>query len=353
MKKILIGLMVGAALMSQAGEMNKKVIIGYSAFTDNLKGYDILIHPFLYVKDNKVNPDRFMKDKSSDFVKNAHGNGALAFVSLNGDIKESTAPEKLEEYVAQVIEYVRKYDYDGVDVDWEYPRDKEQGKQWNNFIKLLREKIDAVGKEKGRRMYLSSAVFPRSWVWENCDPKVIRECLDYLNVMCYDYAMRTSSYHAPVHANPADPAKFSYAQLVDKMADKLQYPKDKIIIGVPFYGCYMFADNPIKPYTKVEPSSNWKQISYYDLKKKIETEGFSQEYEPNSFGVWSWSPDRKSLILYDSSESIYNKSIYYLTQGYGGIFCWCVNQENKLQEGQTPLTDALMKARKDFSIPKL
>ena len=91
-----------------------------------------------------------------------------------------------EKLVNNVVEFVKKYDFNGFDLDWEYPAqrggvpsDKE------NFVlllKALREKFDKEG------LILSAAVgASENSAKISYDIKGISKYLNFINLMTYDF----------------------------------------------------------------------------------------------------------------------------------------------------------------------
>ncbi len=306
-------------------------------------GYNIIYNSFLTSDAN----NEFTFQPNPGVVKYGHEQGKLVLISLGGGgfgmfVELTNTPEKSEAYADKVVKHVAEHDYDGIDVDWEHPTTPVHGAQWSALMKSLRVKLDALGKQKGRKMYLTTALPPGNWSYKHNDYAVMRDCLDYLNVMAYDLGWGTSNYHAPMYANPVDPQKVSTLSQLEFLEKEVKFPRSKTIIGLPFYGNYFEID---RPFVKVD-SKKWRQIWYREALQL--SEGFKREYDPKSGGVWSWSPDHKKLVIYDSPQSIYDKTREYLKLGYGGVFCWAVDRDI-LPDDSQPLTDAMMKAVKDFT----
>ncbi len=344
----MLGLMVNAA-----DAVPSPVIGGYYEVGGNVErypwskinpGYNILYNSFLISDAN----NNFTYVPDPGLVKHGHRQGKLVLISLAGGgcnisiLSElAKTPEKLAAYVDKVMKHVEEHDYDGVDSDWEHPRTPELGAQWSAMIKSFRVKLDALGKRKGRRMYLTTAL-SGVWTWQYNDYAVMRDCLDYFNFMAYDFAWGSSNYHSPMYANPADPAQDSIIDHLKALEEKAGFPRSKIIVGLPFYGNYFEVD---RPFVKVDPKK-WRQVWYRDALQL--SEGVKRGYDPNSAGVWAWAPDRTKLVIYDSPQSIYDKTREYLRLGYGGVFCWAVDRDI-LPDGSQPLNDAMMKSVSDFT----
>lgn len=110
-------------------------------------------------------------------------------------------------FVKQVSSFIRKYNFDGLDLDWEYPTQRK-GKPADreNFVLLtkeLREEFDEHG------LLLTSAIgASKKVIDEAYDVRQISRYLDYLHIMCYDYHGswdRRVGYNAPLTAPADDP----------------------------------------------------------------------------------------------------------------------------------------------------
>jgi len=106
-----------------------------------------------------------------------------------------------------VSSFIRKYDFDGLDLDWEYPTQRK-GKPADreNFVLLtkeLREEFDNHG------LLLTSAIgAAKKVIDEAYDVRQISRYLDYLHIMCYDYHGswdQRVGYNAPLSAPADDP----------------------------------------------------------------------------------------------------------------------------------------------------
>ena len=69
-------------------------------------------------------------------------------------------------FAASAVAFIRKYGFDGVDIDWEYPGGggletnvsrPEDKQNFTAFLSELRRQLDAAGQQDGRRYYLSIA----------------------------------------------------------------------------------------------------------------------------------------------------------------------------------------------------
>lgn len=115
-------------------------------------------------------------------------------------------PEQRRRFVKQVTTFIRKYNFDGLDLDWEYPTQRGGRPQdRENFVLLtkeLRDEFDNYG------LLLTSAIGAAKNVIDQAyDVRQISRYLDYLHIMCYDYHGswdKQVGYNAPLRAPEGD-----------------------------------------------------------------------------------------------------------------------------------------------------
>lgn len=170
-------------------------------------------------------------------TKKAHEHGAKVCISLGGwsyeDIpleatfREATnTPGKIAVLADEIVAMAEEFGFDGVDVDWEYPRTGDGSKeQYEAFISLLHDKL----KPKG--MLLTAAVLagidsknePIRSASEAQDRSSFDK-LDWINLMTYDC-------DGPRHAT------YDFAANSVKYWTEIRgFEPEKLNLGLPFYG---------------------------------------------------------------------------------------------------------------------
>ncbi|KAF4825138.1 Endochitinase 42 [Colletotrichum siamense] len=148
----------------------------------------------------------------------------------------AASAEARTRFAKAIHEFVDKYQFNGVDIDWEHPTDPTMG---SNYIALL----EAVRAEMPAGRYqLTSALPPAQWTLRNFDAKRAAAVLDYMNLMCYDLTgpwASVSGNHAQLFASSTLASKDPELRLA--CSDGVEYltangfPSRKIVMGIPVY----------------------------------------------------------------------------------------------------------------------
>ncbi|HIF9337457.1 TPA: chitinase C-terminal domain-containing protein [Photobacterium damselae] len=109
----------------------------------------------------------------------------------------------IEKFAASAVEMMRKYKFDGLDIDYEYPTsmagagnpyDKEfmeprRPYLWASYqelMKVLREKLDAASAQDGIHYMLTIAAPSSGYLLRGMETFDVTQYLDYVNIMSYD-----------------------------------------------------------------------------------------------------------------------------------------------------------------------
>nr|CAD7394102.1 unnamed protein product [Timema cristinae] len=155
-------------------------------------------------------------------------------------VNSATARRK---FVLQVVQFLDKYGFDGLDLDWEYPKcwqvdcDKGPDSDKASFAALVRELRQAFNP---RGLLLSSAVSPSKTVIDaGYDVKTLGENLDWVAVMTYDFHGqwdKKTGHVAPLYFHEDDDFFFFNANYSINYWISEGVPRRKIVMGMPLYG---------------------------------------------------------------------------------------------------------------------
>lgn len=149
--------------------------------------------------------------KFTSFVKKHNGVKALLSIggASEGSKKFSTVVSDSRvrnRFVKNVVAFLEKYHFDGVDIDWEYPNQNGGRKSdKHNYVLLLKELKQAFA---GKRLSLSAAVGAEaSSASESYIISQIAKYLDFINIMTYDFNGSWNDYtgmNSPLYHSSED-----------------------------------------------------------------------------------------------------------------------------------------------------
>jgi GH18 family chitinase len=165
----------------------------------------------------------------TSFTKAAHSHHVKVLYSIGGGtyvaqyhtlLKDGKRQQLIKNFVSTVMQY----DADGIDVDLEsgYAFGPETDPNYGVFIKELTQSLKAKNK-------LITAALPSSP--GNVVTHDVLTQFDFINIMSYDHTGPWTPDRAENHA--------SYSAAMDDLnyyLNTLKVPKDKLVLGVPFYG---------------------------------------------------------------------------------------------------------------------
>lgn len=196
--------------------------------------------------------------------------------------------------VDNVIAYVQKYDFYGVDIDWEYPYGAQQQENYYLLLKELGTELHKIGKKLSIDQLVTWCTLPYEYY---NDPAI-----DRIQLMTYSHeGSGTDSQHATYWDTCVNAIERYSAAGVDL---------SKIYLGIPYYGCGMENSN----------SAGWKDIigRYYVMKQ--------YDRGINTYGGMS----------FNGPNVLQDKALYTLQSKLGGIMIWWI--KNDYSKDDTSLT---------------
>lgn len=248
---------------------------------------DQLMYSFLYF-DASYNI-QLIEPKDPEFIKTITGykssNANLKVIASIGGwnfhsalfSKMASSSTSRSAFITSLKGTLQKYQFDGVDLDWEYPCSSPR----TDYVKFSCDKItpsqDAGGKcpddtqnlfalikelrqALGPKMFISLASPASQDKWEKVQLKEMSDYIDYWHVMTYDYTVsdiadsKMTAPNCPLHAPPKSTGVTQWS--IDYTGKGHHYnnnnimiiiiavkgylaagvPANKIMVGIPLYG---------------------------------------------------------------------------------------------------------------------
>lgn len=202
-----------------------------------------------------------------------YGNDNAQIYSMLKDNKDKT--------IANIKAFVEKYDFDGYDIDFEYPYKSREHNAYNDFLvsvkKAMPDKILSIASQSWAFKFSAEA----------------RNAIDRIELMCYDMF-------------DADGHHSAFASSFEEVQKAINYgfAPEKIDIGVPFYS---------RPLNKL---AHWDSyFNVVDMLGRYENIDYTPTVDHDGLPL-------VSPRYFNSYQMIMDKTAYAYDMGIGGMMIW-------------------------------
>ncbi|OBT82397.1 hypothetical protein VE02_09581 [Pseudogymnoascus sp. 03VT05] len=257
-------------------------------------------------------------------------------------------------FFRSLVSFLATYDFDGVDIDWEYPVTEDRNgreQDFANFPKFIRNLQGAI-QGSGRPSGVTVTLPASYWYLRHFDIKELVKYVEFFNIMSYDM-------HGPWEKGNIWTGEFlnGHTNLTEisgalDLMWRNDIPPSKVVLGLAFYArAFTVANVNCKTpgclfASGAKPGRCSHEISILlnsEIDEIVAEKGLQPVlYKDAAVKVMTWDDQ---WLAYDDEETLGIKADFARSLCLGGVMVWAVSHDTAAAK----YTKALAKAaRRDF-----
>ena len=268
-----------------------------------------------------------------DLVAATHNAGARIVLVVGGDHEAASlgfstmvsSPATRQRFVTDLLAMVTTYQYDGVDLDWEFPASTADQ---TNLTALITELRAALPPDKTLSLAVPASDLNGRWF----DVPAIVPHLDWLGAM--SYSLHTSpqpdhSGHNAARVSPEEDLAFHSDPADNLSLDSVRryylgrgVPARKLLLGIPFFGQRFDDASAVH-----EPVSAASSVLGYGELAPLVGNGWIRVVDAAAGVPYLVRSDGPGFISYDDASSVAAKCKFVKARGVGGVIIWHLGQD--------------------------
>ena len=245
-----------------------------------------------------------------------------------------TNPAAHERLFTSLDSILLAYPVDGINIDIEYAGSSALSLR-DHFTKFTRSLHDHVRKKYPKTtlsvdVYASAASTGNIW-----DMKAVQQYVDYVIVMAYDFHRRSSPVAGPV-APLFGGRELWDSDITQHLRDLLeQVPKQKILLGVPFYGYeWQTTSRDSQAHTFPETGSTASFERVQEILQEKKDLDVQESWNENALSPYlTYQKDARIFVIYyENSRSVSYKLDLVNQLDLGGVAIWALGYESNSRE---------------------
>jgi chitinase len=265
-------------------------------------------------------------------VSRAHAAGVQVMILIGGGAKVfaavASSASARRTFASDLLAFEQAHDYDGVDIDWEYPQGPKQGADFAALMRALRSAFPSP-----RYLISSDIVAIPYQVDADYNFADSMNDVDFFNDMTYDMAgpwTSSAQLNSPILPDPHDPwPDGSVKHSLDLLEGEYGVPAAMLNVGNPFYGYHYTTVDALYDRCRCDGQAFSENYGTY-IKQRVDALGWRRLMDWSSGTPYLLYEDGRQagFITYDDARSTYERTSYALwTREAGGSFMWSLDAD--------------------------
>ncbi|KAI0539944.1 glycoside hydrolase superfamily [Xylaria digitata] len=229
-------------------------------------------------------------------------------------------------FAKSAVKLVTDWGFDGIDIDWEYPKNEIERDNLVRLVAACRAAFDRYSfhNHLPYRFLVTVASPVGESNWEFVDLRRMDPYVDIWHLMSYDYTgnwTTRTGHQANVFANKNNTASTPLnTDEAVRYYESRGIRAQKIVIGSPLYGRSFNGTSGLgQNYTSVGTGGPQPGVWYY---KDLPKAGAHELFDDVAKATYSYDRGARELISYDNVRSTAFKARYVRDRKLGGAFFW-------------------------------
>ena len=314
MRDLLLGYAMNDSLpgiTAQDAQRLTHLNLAFGLIRDGLLSLEKLTHLDLLPRLRAWNPDLCL-------VLSVGGWGAGGFSTM------ARTPAGRARFAESCLQAVRRYDLDGLDIDWEYPCSDQAGidaspADRENFTLLLQDLRIAL-----RDKILSVAVGASAEFVRGTQMDRVAQLVDYVQLMTYDMRSgftREAGHHAALYPSRGDLSAANVRDVVEIFRGA-GVPREKMVLGAAFYGrTWKGVEDRCNGLLQRAQTVGLSGPRYGEITEAyLDENGFIPYWDADAQAGYLWNGS--DFVSYEPPEALRLKCAFVREHGLKGLMYW-------------------------------
>jgi GH18 family chitinase len=326
-------------------DYSKYTIINYSFFKPESTG--AVSTTDAWADDNLLNGEPNWAQggyyPNTSIISRAHNAGVKVMVSIGGWSLSDNFPiiaasaTKRTTFANACVQLINQYDFDGIDLDWEYPGLAAHGgsaadkQNFTLMLQAIRTALNTRTSQTGKTYLLTSCFGASAYPMNNIEWANVVPLLDCINLMTYDFFGTwdaTTNHNSPLYAPAQGDPTFNTNSAINSLINTYNVPANKICAGLAFYGRSHKTNSAPTLHGAGNGTTDAATFSeddgsptFFNILRK---QNLFNKYTDNQAGVpyLLGKNGLNTFVSYDDTASITAKAIYIKNKNLRGCIIW-------------------------------